>query len=194
MSTDERSDVPPTAVRLTIPEQYYMLPGAAVLVGTTLGLFRGSRLASLRFLAENAHRPPTTMKGWYFYNKTKNYRMMLGGLKQAGLDAARLGATAAGWVIIEEGCERLGWKDVSEVAAGVGTAGIFAGVYRMPGRVMGQAMVLGAIIGVSLRAMRWGKGTLRHQVEARRAEAEVEVGEGREEISEKAETNTKSER
>lgn len=129
MSTDEQSDVPPKpAVRLTIPERYYMLPGAAIIVGTTIGLFRGSRLASLRFLAENVHRPPTTVKGWYFYNKTKNYRMILGGLKQAGADAARLGTAAAGWVAIEEGCERLDWKDVSEVAAGLGTAAIFAGV------------------------------------------------------------------
>ncbi|EMD40812.1 hypothetical protein CERSUDRAFT_111397 [Gelatoporia subvermispora B] len=187
MSTDEGNDAPNTAIRVSIPERYYMLPGAAILVGTTIGLFRGSRLAALRYLAENAHRPPTTVKGWYLYNKTKNYRMMLGGLRQAGLDAMRLGTTAAAWVIIEEGCERLGAKDVSEVAAGLGTAGIFAGVYRMPGRVMGQAMVLGALIGASLRGMRWVKTNLRHEADVRRAEAEVEAEEGREEISEKAE-------
>ncbi|KAH8105943.1 hypothetical protein BXZ70DRAFT_872790, partial [Cristinia sonorae] len=85
-------------IRLTIPSRYYLLPGAAITVGTTIGLFRGSRTASLRFLAENAHRPPTTVQGWYFYNKTKNYRVILGGLKGAAADAFRLGITAGGWV------------------------------------------------------------------------------------------------
>lgn len=115
-------------IHLTIPSRYYMLPGAAIIVGTTIGLFRGSRTASLRFLAENAHRPPTTVQGWYFYNKTKNYRVILGGLRGAGADALKLGTTAGGWVAIEEGCNRVGLDDFSEVAAGVGTAGVFSAV------------------------------------------------------------------
>lgn len=126
---DETSGAPPQrTIRLTVPERYYLLPGAGILAGTTIGLLRGSRLASLRFLAENVHRPPTTVKGWYFYNKTKNYRVMMGGLREAGVQALRLGTTAAGWVCIEEACARLGWGDVSEVAAGLGTAGVFAAV------------------------------------------------------------------
>ncbi|KIP07028.1 hypothetical protein PHLGIDRAFT_55545, partial [Phlebiopsis gigantea 11061_1 CR5-6] len=91
----------PSPIRVTIPERLYLLPGAAIILGTTIGLFRGSRRASLRFLAENVHRPPTTVQGWYFYNKTKNYRVIMGGLKEAGLEAARLGTTAAGWVCFE---------------------------------------------------------------------------------------------
>jgi hypothetical protein len=67
-------------------------------MGTAIGLVRGSRAAGLRFLAENAHRPPTTVRGWYFYKKTKNYKMMLGGLSKAGTDAAKLGFTALAWV------------------------------------------------------------------------------------------------
>lgn len=44
-------------------------------------MIRGGRAAGLRFLAENAHNPPKTVRGWYFYNKTKNYRMMWAGLR-----------------------------------------------------------------------------------------------------------------
>ena len=125
--TDDEHDNPkPTLIRLTIPERYYLLPGAAIIAGTTIGLVRGSRKASLRFLAENVHRPPTTVQGWYFYNKTKNYRVLLGGLKEAGVDAVKIGGVATGWVVIEEGCRRLGVEDVSEVAAGLGTAGLFS--------------------------------------------------------------------
>ena len=128
LAVDRDDDDRPTAIRINIPSRYYILPGAAIIVGTTIGLFRGSRTASLRFLAENAHRPPTTVQGWYFYNKTKNYRVILGGLKEAGADAFKLGTTASGWVAIEEGCNRVGLDDFAEVAAGVGTAGVFSAV------------------------------------------------------------------
>ena len=64
-----------------------VLPVVCASAGMALGVYRGGRLASLRFLAENAHRAPRTVKGWYFYNKTKNYRMMYGGLKAGAKDA-----------------------------------------------------------------------------------------------------------
>ena len=99
-----------------------------MLVGTAIGIVRGSRAAGLRFLAENAHRPPRTMEGWYFYYKTKNYRMMLAGLREAGRHAGKLGFTALGWVTLEEGLKRAGWEDVSEIGAGIGSAAVFAGM------------------------------------------------------------------
>ncbi|EGO01717.1 hypothetical protein SERLA73DRAFT_28495, partial [Serpula lacrymans var. lacrymans S7.3] len=84
-----------------VTSRYFILPASAAVVGTLIGMVRGSRLAALRFLAENAHRPPTTVRGWYFYNKTKNYRRMQGGLKAAGVDGSKLALTALGWVGIE---------------------------------------------------------------------------------------------
>lgn len=125
-NTDDEHDTSKPTIHITIPERYYLLPSAALIAGTSIGLVRGSRQASLRFLAENVHRPPTTVQGWYFYNKTKNYRVLMGGLKGAGMDGLKIGATATGWVVIEEGCKRLGVEDVSEVVAGLGTAGLFS--------------------------------------------------------------------
>jgi hypothetical protein len=119
----------PRQLRFNVPERLYLLPGTALIAGTTLGLVRGSRAASLRFLAENAHRPPTTVQGWYFYNKTKNYRVMMAGLRMAALDAGRLAATAAGWVGIEEGMRRVGGAaEAREAVAGLGTAAVFSAV------------------------------------------------------------------
>lgn len=105
-----------------------MVPGAAIIVGTAIGLTRGSQRASLRFLAENVHRPPTTVQGWYFYNKTKNYKVILGGLKGAGAEASKLGLVALGFVGIEEGLERVGMGQIRELGAAVGTAGMFCAV------------------------------------------------------------------
>jgi len=170
MSTDETSHEPPKPVmRLTVPERYYLLPGAAIVAGTIIGLMRGSRTASLRFLAENAHRAPTTVKGWYLYNKTKNYRVMMGGLKEAGAEALKLGVTATGFVVVEEGCKRAGLEDVGEVAAGLGTAGLFAAVYRLPWKAARRTVVLGGLIGTTLRALRWSRDSLREQASTRAA-------------------------
>jgi len=115
-------------IRLTIPPRFYLVPGAALVVGSVIGIARGSRAASLRFLAENVHRPPTTVQGWYFYNKTKNYRVLYGGLKGAGAEASRLVAISLGYVGMEEGLSRIGWGEFREVGAAVGTAGVFSAV------------------------------------------------------------------
>lgn len=130
--TNDVDDVSPKPepIRIYINPRFYQLPGAAMLVGTTIGMVRGARRASLRFLAENAHRPPKTLRGWYFYKKTKNYRMMLGGLQEGGRDASKLGLTAIGWVGAEEALKRVGWDDVSEVGAGLFTAGTFSAVCK----------------------------------------------------------------
>ncbi|KAG5654477.1 hypothetical protein H0H81_001976 [Sphagnurus paluster] len=130
-SADTKDDIDApkkNVIRLEIPPRFYLVPGAAIIVGSVIGLVRGSRAASLRFLAENVHRPPTTVQGWYFYNKTKNYKVLFGGLKGAGLEASRLAAVAFGWVGIEEGLERVGWGQFSEVGAALGTAGMFSAV------------------------------------------------------------------
>lgn len=194
-STSNDDEVP--AIRIDIPQRYYLLPGAAVLTGVTIGLFRGSRAASLRFLAENAHRTPRTVRGWYLYNKTKNYRVLLGGLKEAGAHAARLGLTAAGWVAIEEGCSRVGLDEVREMAAGLGTGTLFgavcewayaqrAGVWnvryadgfsnvdRLPWTAFRRTVFLWVMIGGTLRALRWSKEYLQERVQER-AQAQVDA-------------------
>jgi len=155
LMTDEKPPKSPNAIYVQIPPRYYLLPGSAIIVGTVIGLMRGSRRASLQFLAENVHRPPRTVQGWYFYNKTKNYKVMLGGLKEGGWEATRLGVTALGWVGIEDVLERVGWGDVSEVGAAVGTAGVFSGVYRLPLKGTIRTLMLGVMVGGSMRLLRW---------------------------------------
>lgn len=112
-----------SAIRVNIPQRVLLVPGTAFIVGSAIGLVRESRTASLRFLAENAHRPPKTVQGWYFYKKTKNYRVMLGGLKGAGIEGSRLGLIGLCYVGIESAVK---WDEVKSVVAGVGTAGVFS--------------------------------------------------------------------
>lgn len=156
---DEDNSAPskPTAIHLTIPQHLLLVPGTAVFTGLILGFVRGSRAAGLRFLAENAHRAPRTVQGWYFYQKTKNYRVLLAGLKSGGLEALRLGAVAGTWVAGEEALSRVGGglEDGKEIGTGLLTGLVFSGVYRLPLRTARQSVLLGTLVGASVSGLRW---------------------------------------
>ena len=175
------------AIHIDIPPRLYQVPGTALAVGTVIGAVRGSRKEGLRFLAENAHRAPTTVQGWYFYNKTKNYRKILGGLREGGRQGLKLSATAMGWVTIEESIRRFGHEEGAEVGAGVATGAIFGLVCEYPRvhlcaatglsyfsylstdrlglRTTGQSILLGLLIGLGMTGMRKGKEKLGSKVE-----------------------------
>jgi hypothetical protein len=105
-----------------------LLTTTSFVVGGGMGSILGGRRAALIFTAENAHRTPKSQKGWYFYHKTKNYRIMYGGL----VEGVRYGARMAGWVamfcVFEDAVDRLrGRVDAgATVCAGLGTAGAFS--------------------------------------------------------------------
>jgi len=92
-----------TSDRLSLPfpirVAYGMIGGFST--GLFLGLSHGSKTAGMRFRAENAHRFPTTQKGWYLYHKSKNYHMMLGGIKDSFKLAPKLGVWAGSFFILE---------------------------------------------------------------------------------------------
>ena len=175
------------AMHVNIPPRLYQVPGAALVVGTAIGAVRGSRKEGLRFLAENAHRAPTTLQGWYFYNKTKNYRKILGGFREGGRQGLKLSATALGWVAIEESIRKFGHglEEAAEVGAGVATGALFGLVCKYPQnppcfasviclfvrtdrlgpRTTGQSIFLGFLVGLGMTGMRKGKERLASEVE-----------------------------
>lgn len=97
-------------------------------IGAVLGGALGSRQASLRFRAENAHRFPTSQKGWFFYHKSKNYYTALGGVKMGVKTGARLCSWVTMFVVTEEAVDRLrGRSDfLSTVVAGLSLSGFFS--------------------------------------------------------------------
>lgn len=168
MTTDDGPSEGPYDVTPILHSRYFILPASAAIMGTLIGAVRGSRRASLRFLAENAHRPPTTVQGWYFYNKTKNYRRMAAGLQGGGLNAMKLGVAALVWVGLEDGLERCGqpWAEARELGAGVGTASVFAAACklcrwsrcRMLNGSRPASVAFGSSSDVSGRGGRWWDG------------------------------------
>lgn len=87
-------------------EELILIPTSAFLVGFVSGLVTNSRLSGRQFLAENAHRLPTTVQGWYFYQKSKNYRVMFGGVKGGLKTGAKLGSWTLAFVGLQEVMER----------------------------------------------------------------------------------------
>lgn len=124
-SAQQPEDTSASEFRFDIPPRYLILASGCGVLGMSLGLIRGSRAEGMRFLAENAHRPPTTLRGWYLYKKTKNYRMLWGGLREGGRKALQLGAIGATFAACEEGMGRIGFGEARETGAGVGTAVLF---------------------------------------------------------------------
>lgn len=116
--------------RLSIPfsVRFPAATAVAFFTGLSLGLSHGSKTAGLRFRAENSHRFPTTQTGWYLYHKSKNYHIMLGGIKEW----LKMGATIAFWgggfFLIEEAVDytRKRKDFLSTVVAGLAISGGFS--------------------------------------------------------------------
>ncbi|KAL4400981.1 hypothetical protein ACI68E_002305 [Malassezia pachydermatis] len=78
-----------------------LLVTSAFGMGFFSGFLQGARHTALVFLAENAHRRPETVQGWYFYNKTKYYRMLLGGFQRGAGTGLRLAGWVGGWCLLD---------------------------------------------------------------------------------------------
>jgi len=159
-SFDERLSLSPN-VRLPL------ITGLGLFVGTVLGASHGSKMAGLRFRAENAHRLPTSQKGWYLYHKSKNFVSMMGGIKEG----AKMGGTVAFWVgafvTLEEAMDtfRGGYRRqdfMSSVMAALATSGAFSLWNRFPlptaARTAKMALKFGLIYGLSQDVLSLSRG------------------------------------
>ncbi|KAI7863213.1 hypothetical protein BDF14DRAFT_1845736 [Spinellus fusiger] len=120
---------------LTTQPRLVLLSSVGGFWGFAMGSFLGGRQAGLQYLAENAHRLPTTVQGWYFYHKTKNYRVALGGVKRGLRFAARTGGLCLMYGAIEAGLDDIrGEADVANsVVAGVTTGTLFSTLSKWNG-------------------------------------------------------------
>ncbi|GAA5842331.1 hypothetical protein JCM9279_005347 [Rhodotorula babjevae] len=146
------------------PSLVVLAPTSAFLFGFTSGLVSSSKLAAKQFLAENAHRLPTTVQGWYFYQKTKNYRVMWAGIKGGLRTGGRLALWTGAFLTLEEtvdsglrsavqlvqptaGDEALGTKAGAGAIAGVGMAAAASWWYRLSRHTVPRRLALGLALG-----------------------------------------------
>ncbi|KAK4689927.1 hypothetical protein P7C73_g190, partial [Tremellales sp. Uapishka_1] len=164
-------------ISIHVPTSLLVLPPTAATIGFLIGMSRGGSRARLRFLAENAHRPPKTVQGWYFYTKTRNYRVFFSALRTGGKYAAVLGAATSLYVVTDEAVgwarervfphleqmeqkmlrvegmpKREGWRKGpvhwEDGAVAGSLMGMVVGIaYRLPNPLMLRALVMGTILG-----------------------------------------------
>lgn len=117
--------------RLSIPFsiRFPAATAGAFLTGAALGVSHGGKTSGMRFRAENSHRFPKTSTGWYLYHKSKNYHMMLGGIKEGLKMGSKISFWAGSFFIVEEAVDEWrGTKDfLSTVVAGMTIAAGFSG-------------------------------------------------------------------
>ena len=123
-NSDERLSISP---HIRIP----IIALSGFLAGSALGLSHGGQTAALRFRAENAHRLPTSQKGWYYYHKSKNYHTMLGAIKEGMKMGAKIGFWAGAFVTMEDAVDQCRGGDkhkdfLSTVVAALTTSGLFS--------------------------------------------------------------------
>lgn len=110
--------------------------------GFSIGAFLGGQQSGLQYLAENAHKLPTTVQGWYFYHKTKNYRMMLGGVKRGLRFAGKTGGLCLLYGSVEAAIDDVrGEADVlNSVTAGIATGTIFSTLSKLDDCVVDELL------------------------------------------------------
>ncbi|KAG0169533.1 hypothetical protein DFQ28_003610 [Apophysomyces sp. BC1034] len=131
-STNDDSGGPLGRAGLSTKPRLILMTSVGSFWGFAIGSYLGGRQSGLQYLAENAHRLPTTVQGWYFYHKTKNYRMMLGGVKRGARFATRTGALCLLYGALEAGLDDVrGEPDIfNSMTAGVTTGALFSALSK----------------------------------------------------------------
>lgn len=124
-------------------------------VGAVCGGYLGGQLAGRQYLAERAHRLPTTVSGWYFYQKWKNYRVALGGMRGALRYGGRMGGCVLAYSAAEAALDQMAGRTqmLSSMAAGLVTAVGVSVIYRLPRSSVKRACMAGMGVGLVAGAM-----------------------------------------
>ncbi|RKF79062.1 hypothetical protein GcM3_059030 [Golovinomyces cichoracearum] len=148
----------PFALRLPLATSFGFITGAA------LGLGHGTKVAAMRFRAENSHRFPQSSTGWYLYHKSKNYCTALGGVKEGAKMGWKIGVWTAAFFTVENIFDIWrGEKDfINTVAGGLAVAGGFCWSNSLPAptaaRTAKLSLVAGLTFGIAQDVLRYVKG------------------------------------
>ncbi|KAJ3397778.1 hypothetical protein HDU80_009463 [Chytriomyces hyalinus] len=126
------------------------------LAGFATGGLVAGRARSHQFLAENAHRLPSTERGWFLYHRHKQLEAMRAGLTWRGGFGA--GLRFAGMGVVFTCTEALientlfGGRETwaAAVGAGVGSGLVFAAGARLPRAYARYAILFGAGAGLGI--------------------------------------------
>lgn len=147
-------------------ERLSLISVLASCVGGFSGLSDGIKMSSLRFLAENGHRLPRNVAGWYFYHKKKNYIMIKEGIKQGIKQGTGLSIVITSFFGLEAFIDSY-IRSENKDFINTGIAGLLSsaayGVFKGMSKVhrinfMKKGILLGLSLGFSLDLLIWSRG------------------------------------
>lgn len=136
----------------------------AGVVGLLSGLKSGSRIGSLQYLAENAHRMPRTKGAWYFYHKRKNYVIMQKGVNFGIEKALKYGSITFAYFGIEAYLDDVrGVVDFANTMTAAGVVGIAYGTWMQMGikrafKFSKSFLIFGTLAGLMQDGIRYARG------------------------------------
>ena len=145
----------------------YRLTGIAFMTsifGVFDGFYRGFTSQSLVYLAENSHRLPKTVGGWYFYHKRKNYVCITNGIVNGTKLSAKLTLAVTGYFTLEAMLDEA--RDKVDFINTLATSGIAAlgysklknfGSYQTK-QIIKKGMIVGMISGLAQDLYIWTRG------------------------------------
>ncbi|KAG1350344.1 hypothetical protein G6F62_003302 [Rhizopus arrhizus] len=150
ITTESEKDTSMLRAGLEEKPRVILMTTIGSLWGFGIGAFLGGRQSGLQYLAENAHKLPTTVQGWYFYHKTKNYKMMLGGMKKGMRYAGKTGGLCLLYGSLEAALDGARQEPdvLNSVAAGVMTGTIFSTLTKLSRGSFKYSIMFGATFGL----------------------------------------------
>lgn len=156
-SYKSRLGLPPVA-RITL----FTLGGS--LIGGMGGMLGGWTDASLKYLAANSHRLPTSYNGWFFYHKRKTYYCTKNAMGNAFKTGSKVGLFIGTLFSIEAILDKLrGQMDFANTMMAVLLPGFGYAWYNQMSRVQARELIhkggkIGLILGLSQDALQYFRG------------------------------------
>ncbi|KAF8917811.1 hypothetical protein CPB85DRAFT_1430893 [Mucidula mucida] len=143
---ESNPDAPKTRISFTVAPRLLKLPPLLFAFASVIGFTTSYRA------------------GLVFYQKTKNYRVALAGLKGAGKEGLRGIAVLGDYPLIGELA-----RNSDEVAAGVTMSAAVSVIYRLGWRTGARTVALGGIVGGALQALKIIRGQVEKWIPAEKA-------------------------
>ncbi|KAJ3089803.1 hypothetical protein HK102_005469 [Quaeritorhiza haematococci] len=128
---------------------------AGAISGFVSGAYIGGSRRGLQFLAENAHRLPRTVGGWYQYHRHKQHEMIHAAMMSGFKYGARFGVISATFCTVEQvaewgrgGIEKEGYPNTA--LAGFATAALFSMTAGLSFQYAKYALLFGGASGLGI--------------------------------------------
>jgi len=136
-----------------VPYEQILIPSScAMMIGFASGATTAGKLAGYQFMVENLHRLPQTSASWFFFQKTKNYKVILGGFKGGLKTGAKLGSWTAAFCSVKEAFTLLPplerRKSLAGALSGLSIALGASLFYRLRPMLSPHRLLLGTLMGL----------------------------------------------